>query len=29
MFYIPPAGSDGKIILLGYSQGLVSATEIP
>lgn len=28
MFYIPPAGSDGKIILLGYSQGLVSAKEI-
>jgi hypothetical protein len=28
LFYIPPAGSDGKIILLGYSQGLVTATEI-
>ena len=29
MFYVPAAGSDGKIILLGYSQGLVSATEVP
>ena len=28
LFYVPPAGSDAKIILLGYSQGLVSATEI-
>ena len=28
LFYVPPAGSDGKIILLGYSQGLVKATEI-
>ncbi len=28
LFYVPPAGSDAKIVLLGYSQGLVSATEI-
>ncbi|MCU1578389.1 MAG: hypothetical protein JWP19_593 [Rhodoglobus sp.] len=28
LFYVPPAGSDGKIILLGYSQGLVSAKEL-
>ena len=28
LFYVPPAGSNGKIVLLGYSQGLVSATEI-
>ncbi|MDO7882470.1 hypothetical protein [Antiquaquibacter soli] len=28
LFYVPPAGSDGKIILLGYSTGLVTATEI-
>ena len=28
LFYVPPTGSDGKIILLGYSQGLVSAKEL-
>lgn len=28
LFYVPPAGSDAKIVLLGYSQGLVSAKEI-
>jgi hypothetical protein len=28
LFYVPPAGSDGKIVLLGYSQGLVSAKEL-
>ncbi len=28
LFYVPPAGSDAKIILLGYSQGLVTATEV-
>ena len=28
LFYVPPVGSTGKIILLGYSQGLVSATEL-
>jgi hypothetical protein len=28
LFYVPPAGSDGKIVLLGYSQGLVKASEI-
>lgn len=28
LFYVPPAGSDAKIVLLGYSQGLVKATEI-
>lgn len=27
LFYVPPAGSDGKIVLLGYSQGLITATE--
>lgn len=29
LFYVPPADSDGKIVLLGYSQGLVSAVELP
>lgn len=28
LFYVPPAGSDEKIVLLGYSQGLVKASEI-
>lgn len=28
LFYVPPAGSGAKIVLLGYSQGLVTATEI-
>jgi hypothetical protein len=28
LFYVPPAGSGAKIILLGYSQGLVTATEV-
>lgn len=28
LFYIPPAGSNAKIVLLGYSVGLVKATEI-
>jgi len=27
LFYVPPVGSEDKIILLGYSQGLISATE--
>ncbi|MGB3910707.1 MAG: hypothetical protein WBL06_09585 [Pseudolysinimonas sp.] len=30
LFYVPPAGAtDQKIIVLGYAQGLVAATEIP
>ena len=28
LFYVPPAGSGGKIVLLGYTQGLVKAGEI-
>lgn len=28
LFYVPPAGSDAKIVLLGYTQGLVSAGEV-
>ena len=28
LFYVPPAGSDGKIVLLGYSYGLVTASEV-
>jgi hypothetical protein len=28
LFYVPPAGSDAKIVLLGYSVGLVKASEI-
>lgn len=28
LFYVPPAGANGKIILLGYSQGLIRAAEI-
>ena len=27
-FYVPPAGSDQKITLLGFAQGLVSAKEV-
>ncbi|SKC47359.1 hypothetical protein [Okibacterium fritillariae] len=29
LFYVPPTGSTDKIRLLGFSQGLVSATELP
>lgn len=29
LFYVPPAGGDGKIVLLGYSQGLIKASELP
>ncbi|HOT34241.1 MAG TPA: hypothetical protein PLW15_07335, partial [Rhodoglobus sp.] len=28
LFYVPAAGSDAKIVLLGYSVGLVKAGEI-
>ncbi|TAL41245.1 MAG: hypothetical protein EPN91_11115 [Salinibacterium sp.] len=28
LFYVPPAGSDKKIVLLGFTQGLVSAAEV-
>ncbi len=28
LFYVPPTDSDGKIILLGYTQGLVKAGEV-
>ena len=28
LFYVPPAGSDSKIVLLGYTQGLVKAGEV-
>jgi hypothetical protein len=28
LFYIPSASSNGKIVLLGYSQGLIAATEL-
>ena len=28
LFYVPPIGSGGKIVLLGYTQGLVKAKEI-
>jgi hypothetical protein len=27
LFYVPPVGSEDKIILLGYSQGLIAASE--
>jgi hypothetical protein len=27
LFYVPPAGKSGKIVLLGYSQGLIQAAE--
>lgn len=27
LFYVPPVGSEGKIVLLGYSQGLIAASE--
>ncbi len=29
LFYVPPASDGGKIVLLGYSQGLISASELP
>jgi hypothetical protein len=29
LFYVPPAQSTAKITLLGFAQGLVSATEVP
>lgn len=28
LFYVPPAGSEAPIVLLGYSQGLISAVEL-
>ncbi len=28
LFYVPPAGTDAKIVLLGYTQGLVKAGEV-
>ena len=28
LFYVPKADTDGKIVLLGYSQGLISAAEL-
>jgi len=28
LFYVPPTGSDAKIVLLGYTQGLVKAGEV-
>jgi hypothetical protein len=28
LFYVPPAGSNAKIVLLGYTQGLVTVTEV-
>jgi hypothetical protein len=28
LFYVPPTGSDEKIVLLGYTQGLVKAGEV-
>lgn len=28
-FYVPPAGSDAKITLLGFAQGMTSAEQIP
>ena len=29
LFYLPPASTGDKIVLLGYTQGLISATEAP
>ena len=28
LFYVPPSGSKGKIVLLGYAQGLINAKEL-
>ena len=28
LFYVPPVGSEDKIVLLGYSYGLVKASEV-
>lgn len=29
LFSVPPVGSDGQVVLLGYTQGLVGASEVP
>lgn len=29
LFYVPPADSDDKVVLLGFSQSLISAKELP
>ena len=29
LFHVPAAGSDEKIVLLGFAQGLISSTELP
>ena len=28
LFYVPPLGSDAPVLLLGYTQGLISASEV-
>lgn len=29
LFYVPPVGSDGLVVQLGYTQGLIDAAEVP
>lgn len=29
LFHVPPANSTDKIVLLGFSQGLISSVELP
>jgi hypothetical protein len=29
LFYVPTAGSNDKIVLLGFAQGLISSAELP
>ena len=29
LFSVPPVGTNGKVVLLGYSQGLIAASEVP
>jgi len=29
LFYVPKAGTKGKITLLGFASGLISAKELP
>ncbi|MBT2501579.1 hypothetical protein [Curtobacterium sp. ISL-83] len=28
LFYVPPVGTDGKVVLLGFTQGLTAASEV-
>ncbi|WFR66405.1 hypothetical protein P9139_16395 [Curtobacterium flaccumfaciens] len=28
LFYVPPVGTDDKVVLLGFTQGLTAASEV-